>query len=91
MWSGRSESYACKDLLLMQSSVNVYDRAMTSPRSDLAAMVANLTSRLIAAERPILDANGLSMWGYIVLSRLRRGEAPTRHVWPPTSATTRPV
>ncbi len=53
---------------------------MAAPRSDLAAMVATLTSRLVAAERPILDANGLSMWGYIVLSRLRRGEAPTQHV-----------
>ena len=53
---------------------------MTVGRSDLAAALATLTSRLIAAERPILDAHDLSMWGYIVLSRLRRGEAPTQHV-----------
>ena len=53
---------------------------MTAGRSDLAAALATLTSRLIAAERPILDAHDLSMWGYIVLSRLRRGEAPTQHV-----------
>jgi DNA-binding MarR family transcriptional regulator len=53
---------------------------MTAERPDLAAALATLTSRLIAAERPILDAHDLSMWGYIVLSRLRDGEAPTQHV-----------
>ena len=54
--------------------------AVAAAQPDLAAMVATLTDRLIAAERPILDDHGLSMWGYIVLSQLRRGRTPTQHV-----------
>jgi DNA-binding MarR family transcriptional regulator len=39
-------------------------------RPDLAALVAPLSRALVAAERPALDAHGLTMWAYIVLSRL---------------------
>jgi MarR family transcriptional regulator, organic hydroperoxide resistance regulator len=38
-----------------------------SDRPDLAAMMAPLSRTLMAAERPVLDAHGLSMWGYAVL------------------------
>jgi DNA-binding MarR family transcriptional regulator len=47
-------------------------------RHDLGAMFAQITRRLIDAERPILDAHGLSMWGYIVLSRLGDQPAETQ-------------
>ncbi len=39
-------------------------------------MVARLARRLIAVERPILAAHGVSMWGYIVLTAL--AEEPVR-------------
>jgi len=39
---------------------------------DLGALSAELTRRLIAGERPLLAAHGLSMWGYVALSTLRR-------------------
>ena len=39
-------------------------------------MVAPLGRQLIAAELPILERHDLSMWGYVVLSRL--GEDPPR-------------
>jgi DNA-binding MarR family transcriptional regulator len=39
-------------------------------RPDLAALVTRLSQQLIAMERPILAAQGLSMWGYIVLTAL---------------------
>ena len=39
-------------------------------RPDLGAMVMRLGRVLIAAERPVLAAHGVSMWGYIVLSAL---------------------
>jgi DNA-binding MarR family transcriptional regulator len=45
---------------------------------DLGALFARITKRLIAAERPILDAHELTMWQYIVLSRLSSGPAPTQ-------------
>jgi DNA-binding MarR family transcriptional regulator len=48
-------------------------------RPDLAAMIAPLGRTLLAIEAPILDAHGISMWGYAVLSRLSdqplRGQA----------------
>ena len=48
-------------------------------RPDLAAMVVPLGRALLAIEEPILDAHEISMWGYIVLSRLSdqplRGQA----------------
>lgn len=45
-------------------------------RADLAAMLAPLVRALVAAERPILDEHGLTMWGYSVLLAL--AEQPTR-------------
>ncbi|TCK24556.1 MarR family winged helix-turn-helix transcriptional regulator [Pseudonocardia endophytica] len=39
-------------------------------RPDLAAMVVPLGRDLLAMEAPILDEHGISMWAYIVLSRL---------------------
>ena len=48
-------------------------------RPDLAAMVVPLGRALLAIEAPILAAHGISMWAYIVLSRLShqplRGQA----------------
>ncbi|MBF6177167.1 transcriptional regulator SlyA [Nocardia otitidiscaviarum] len=43
-------------------------------RPDLAAMLAPLGRALVQAELPILERNGLSMWGYSVLLGL--GEDP---------------
>ena len=45
---------------------------------DLGALFARITRRLIAAERPLLDAHGLSMWAYIALSYLARQPAGTQ-------------
>src|SRR4051794_26162856 len=36
-------------------------------RPDLAAMLAPLIRELVAAELPVLEAHGLSMWGYSAL------------------------
>jgi len=47
-------------------------------RPDLAAMLAQLTRKTAAAERPVLAAHGLSMWGYIVLSALDRSPIRTQ-------------
>ncbi|MQY20375.1 MarR family winged helix-turn-helix transcriptional regulator [Nocardia macrotermitis] len=44
-------------------------------RPDLAAMMAPLTRALMAAEQPVLDEHGLSMWAYVVLLGLERGPA----------------
>ncbi|MEV0251238.1 MarR family transcriptional regulator [Nocardia sp. NPDC050712] len=41
-------------------------------RPDLAAMIAPLGRALMAAELPILERHGLSMWGYSVLLGLGR-------------------
>jgi DNA-binding MarR family transcriptional regulator len=56
----------------------VYFREVASPadRPDLAAMVARLSRRLIAMEQPILAAQGVSMWGYVVLAAL--DQTPSR-------------
>ncbi|MFJ6615193.1 MarR family winged helix-turn-helix transcriptional regulator [Streptomyces sp. NPDC091289] len=50
--------------------------AEDEPRPDLAAMIVPLGRALMADEQPVLDAHGLSMWGYVVLSAL--GETPVR-------------
>jgi DNA-binding MarR family transcriptional regulator len=50
--------------------------AWRSRRPDLAAMLAPLLRDLAAAERPVLDEHGLSMWGYSVLVAL--DDAPVR-------------
>jgi DNA-binding MarR family transcriptional regulator len=47
-------------------------------RQDLGALFASVTRRLVAAERPLLAARGLSMWGYIALSRLADRPAGTQ-------------
>jgi DNA-binding MarR family transcriptional regulator len=41
-------------------------------REDLGSLFGLITRRLIAAEGPLLDDHGLSMWGYSVLSQLAR-------------------
>ncbi|WP_327145682.1 MarR family winged helix-turn-helix transcriptional regulator [Nocardia sp. NBC_01327] len=48
---------------------------MTTHRPDLAAMLAPLARALMAAEQPVLDAHGLSMWAYVVLLHLHEGPA----------------
>ncbi|MFF8814783.1 MarR family winged helix-turn-helix transcriptional regulator [Streptomyces pactum] len=50
--------------------------AGNTSRPDLAAMVVPLGRALMAAEQPVLDAHGLTMWAYAVLSHL--DEAPLR-------------
>jgi DNA-binding MarR family transcriptional regulator len=62
-----------------RSSVEEYGCSIALARTDLAASLVVLTRRLIAAERPILDDHGLTMWGYIVLSQLGTGDAATQH------------
>jgi DNA-binding MarR family transcriptional regulator len=47
-----------------------------APRPDLAAMVLPLGRALLAAERPVLDAHGVTMWAYSVLLSL--GKRPAR-------------
>ncbi len=47
-------------------------------REDLGALFARTTRRLIDAERPLLEARGLSMWAYVVLSHLARRPAGTQ-------------
>lgn len=48
----------------------------SSPRPDLAATLGPIGRALMGLERPILLANGLSMWGYAVLLAL--GVHPVR-------------
>jgi DNA-binding MarR family transcriptional regulator len=47
-------------------------------QDDLGALFARMTRRLIEAERPLLEAHGLSMWGYIALSHLASQPAGTQ-------------
>ena len=47
-------------------------------RPDLAAMLQPLTRALIDAEGPVLSANGVSMWGYTVLTLLATGPMRTQ-------------
>jgi DNA-binding MarR family transcriptional regulator len=47
-------------------------------RPDLAAMLAPLVREMIAAELPVLEAHGLSMWGYSVLLALDRSAIRTQ-------------
>lgn len=49
---------------------------MESSRPDLAAMLVPLGRVLMVMERPILEAHGLTMWGYSVLIAL--GDEPVR-------------
>jgi DNA-binding MarR family transcriptional regulator len=45
---------------------------------DLGALLAGATRRLIEEERPLLEAYGLTMWGYIALSRLAKEPAASQ-------------
>jgi DNA-binding MarR family transcriptional regulator len=45
---------------------------------DLGALLARATRRLLDAERPLLAARDLSMWGYVVLSHLAAAPAETQ-------------
>jgi DNA-binding MarR family transcriptional regulator len=47
-------------------------------RPDLAAMLAPLVRGLIAAELPVLEAHGVSMWGYSVLLALDHSSVRTQ-------------
>jgi DNA-binding MarR family transcriptional regulator len=51
---------------------------MPGQRRDLGASFAHLTRTMIEAETPILDAHGVDMWEYVVLSALEAGAAPTQ-------------
>jgi DNA-binding MarR family transcriptional regulator len=51
---------------------------MAAERDDLGALFARVTRRLIAEERPLLDAHGMTMWEYIALSHLGRGAAASQ-------------
>ena len=41
-------------------------------------MLAPLIREMIAAEEPVLEAHGLTMWGYVVLSALDRSSMRTQ-------------
>jgi DNA-binding MarR family transcriptional regulator len=47
-------------------------------QEDLGALLSRATRRLIEEEQPVLAAHGLSMWSYIVLSRLAAAPAETQ-------------
>jgi DNA-binding MarR family transcriptional regulator len=47
-------------------------------RPDLAAMLAPLVRDMIAAELPVLETHGLTMWGYSVLVALDRSAMRTQ-------------
>jgi DNA-binding MarR family transcriptional regulator len=69
---------------ISRSSISAYDlssRILARVRDDdLGALFAQITRRLIEAERPLLQAEDLSMWEYIVLSELARHAAPSQLV-----------
>jgi DNA-binding MarR family transcriptional regulator len=50
------------------------------PARDLGASFGHNPRRLIDAERPLLQAEGLSMWEYVVLCELARHAAPSQLV-----------
>jgi DNA-binding MarR family transcriptional regulator len=52
--------------------------AKSSRRPDLAVMLAPLVRDMVAAEEPVLEAHGLTMWGYVVLSALDRSSIRTQ-------------
>src|SRR4051812_16857019 len=49
-----------------------------SDREDLGALFARISRRLIDAEKPLLQRHGLTMWGYIALSRVAAAPASTQ-------------
>jgi DNA-binding MarR family transcriptional regulator len=52
--------------------------ARRSKRPDLAAMLAPLLREMVAAELPVLESHGLSMWGYSVLVALDQSPVRTQ-------------
>jgi DNA-binding MarR family transcriptional regulator len=50
--------------------------AFPDDRRDLAAMFVPLARTLVTREEPALEAHGISMWGYVVLTAL--AEQPVR-------------
>src|SRR3954452_8779960 len=75
------ERVSDRTVRMRRSSTRAYDlsrRTILKVREDLGALFTRVSRRLIAAERPLLAAHGLSMWGYIALSHLARGSAPTQ-------------
>jgi DNA-binding MarR family transcriptional regulator len=53
-----------------------YHRWMSN--QDLGALLARATRRVLSEEEPLLAAHHLSMWAYIVLSRLAASPAETQ-------------
>lgn len=49
---------------------------MAKQRFDLGASFARLSQAINEAETPILEAHGLQMWDYVVLSALEHGTTP---------------
>lgn len=47
-------------------------------RPDLGELFARAARRMMEAERPLLEAHGVSMWAYVALTLLARGSAPTQ-------------
>jgi DNA-binding MarR family transcriptional regulator len=47
-------------------------------RPDLGELFARAARRMMEAERPVLEAHGVSMWAYVALTLLARGSAPTQ-------------
>jgi DNA-binding MarR family transcriptional regulator len=47
-------------------------------REDLAALFTRISRRLIEYEQPLLDSHRLTMWEYVVLTRLTRRAAPSQ-------------
>ena len=47
-------------------------------RRELGAQFVPLSRALIAAETPLLEAHGISMWEYVILNALVVGGAPTQ-------------
>ncbi|MEU2281546.1 MarR family winged helix-turn-helix transcriptional regulator [Streptomyces sp. NPDC013178] len=60
----------------VQGGTEVTPSERRATRPDLAEMVVPLLRTLMAAEQPILDAHGLTMWAYAVLLHL--DETPIR-------------
>jgi DNA-binding MarR family transcriptional regulator len=55
---------------------NGYDSVVDRP--ELGFLLSRLMREVMAREKPILDAAGLEMWDYAVLSALAESDAPTQ-------------
>jgi DNA-binding MarR family transcriptional regulator len=47
-------------------------------QQDLGALLSRVSRRVVAAEKPLLEAHGLSMWAYIAISHLAERDAETQ-------------